>query len=718
MNPDRLRGLVIAAGLIARGVALRRRRTTLAQRLAMLPATLPAARPVTIHWNAQQMPFIEAASDADLAVALGVVHAHLRLGQMEVMRRLAQGRVAEMVGPLGVPLDRTLRLLDFGRAVPAMAASMRADVREWAEGFVRGVNHVLMHATELPEEMRLLGIGREAWTLEHLLANTRLAAADVNWIVYGRLLKARATLPEAQWRATWPRLLAAGIDNPATPLARAGSNAAAIAGRRSASGGALFAADPHLSVALPNIWLAAALRSPGIHCAGLMPAGFPIMAIGRNAHLAWGGTSLHAAASDLFDVAGLPLTERRATLRVRGARPREIVLRESPLGPVASDGMLFANPTPLALAWVGHRPSDEIGAMFNAMRAEDSETFARALEGFAIPGQNMLHAAADGRVGHLLALHAPRRAGVPGDLVLPPDAAGAWAGLATGAEFPNRLNPPEGFVASANDAPPASAIPAGFFFSPPGRALRMRALFGGGVLDLDALAASQRDVTAPGAVAALLARIGPRRHPVQAALAAWDGRYDARSQGALAYEATMTELTRRLPGQEQVKPVAAIWMGRALLADEILALPDAQLQPMLDAALRVAARTLRRYRRWGRVHRMRLRHYLAAVPGLGRRYDFGGYESPGGNDTLNKAGHGPVRGRHAVSYGASARFLADMANPDANRAVLLGGQDGWLGSSTFLDQVPVWRAGGTVALPLRPETARAWPHHTILDPAK
>ena len=48
--------------------------------------------------------------------------------------------------------------------------------------------------------------------------------------------------------------------------------------------------------------------------------------------------------------------------------------------------------------------------------------------------------------------------------------------------------------------------------------------------------------------------------------------------------------------------------------------------------------------------------------------------------------------------------------------VLLGGQDGWLGSDTILDQAALWREGRYLDLPLRPETARAWPHHTVLMP--
>ena len=179
----------------------------------------------------------------------------------------------------------------------------------------------------------------------------------------------------------------------------------------------------------------------------------------------------------------------------------------------------------------------------------------------------------------------------------------------------------------------------------------------------------------------------------------------------------MAELPRRLPDQRRLAPLRAIWSGRRLLVDEVLRLHDAMLRPLALAAMDRAMALSRRHRAWGRVHRLRVRHYFGAAPLVGRRYRFGSHAAPGGNDTLNKTGHGPVRGVHEVSYGASARFLSDMADPDVSRVVLLGGQDGWLGSDTFHDQVPLWRRGETLSLPLRAQTARAWPHHLVLDPA-
>src|SRR5205085_3304713 len=140
--------------------------------------------------------------------------------------------------------------------------------------------------------------------------------------------------------------------------------AVGVSGRRSATGRAWLAGDPHLSVSLPSLWLQAAYHSPSYHVAGLMIPGIPVMAIGRNPWIAWGGTNLHAASSELFDVSGLPasgFSERRVRLKVRWEGARELVLRETEYGPVISDAPMFGGGTgrALALRWVGHQPSDE-----------------------------------------------------------------------------------------------------------------------------------------------------------------------------------------------------------------------------------------------------------------------------------------------------------------------------------------------------------------------
>lgn len=717
--------MALVAGLIGRAArAGRPRPASTAERLASIPADgLPLRAAVDIRWNAHQIPSIEASGEWDLAVALGAVHAHLRLAQMEAMRRLATGRVAEAIGPVGIELDRALRLMRFDAAVPEMQAALPEATRRWAEGFVAGVNHHIAHAPRAPYELDLLGLQAEPWTLRDLLQVSRLAATDVSWLVFARLLRSQARLPAAEWDALWPAIQGGDAlpwpDRPedaALALAR-GSNSAAVSAARSRGGAGLIASDPHLAVTLPPLWLIAGLHAPGIDAVGLMLPGLPVVALGRNQWLAWGGTSLHAASSDLVDVSAEPITERQEVVPVRGRPPVVLRLRDSRFGPVVSDGILLRSDRPLALRWVGHRPSDEMTAMLGVMRARDLDEFRAALGGFAVPGQTMVavEAGPAGRAARVVAAHLPRRANAPMPrLVCAPDEIWSLDDLLPGTAFPAVE---DGIVASANDRPGATPVPVGFFFSPPDRVRRLRALLDqASPVGPEAMRAMQLDVAQPGALAlrdAFLSRLPPSpRCAAARALAGWDGSYDVGSQGALAFEALVGALARRVVPARTLVLLSAIWSGRALIAQRIAEAPP----QALAAALRDADRVLRRRRTWGGAHRLALRHPFAALPLVGRWYGMRGRPAAGGNDTLNKTGHGSVHGRHRVTYGACARHVSDLADPDANWFVLLGGQDGWLGSANAADQVPLWEAGQAIPVPLRPAAAHAWPHRTQLRP--
>ena len=199
--------------------------------------------------------------------------------------------------------------------------------------------------------------------------------------------------------------------------------------------------------------------------------------------------------------------------------------------------MMLRSRKPLALAWIGHRASDEMGAMLAVMQADGPDSFRAALAQFAVPGLNMLHAGRDGRIGHVLAAWLPRRPPtMPADLVLGREGGAAWEETVGAAELPHRRDPAEGFLVSANDQPPKTEVLIGLFFSAADRARRMRRRLGGTAqLGLEELAALQQDVAAEGAPVVrdlLLARIGARQRRAAAvrALAAWDGGYAAESR--------------------------------------------------------------------------------------------------------------------------------------------------------------------------------------------
>ncbi len=710
---------------------------SLDRRLAALPRTgVPLHRPVAIHWNDHQVPFIEADTDRDLAVALGLVHVHLRWTQMELMRRVARGRLSELLGPFGVRLDRVLRTLNFAQAVPAMRASLPQGTRDWIEGYLAGINHAVRHLPETPPEFPALGLRRERWDLADILTVSRLAGADVTWAVWLALLPERR---DPGVLALWQRLLGAEVPldvstNHAGTLGwarralgrfgRPGSNSLAVAPDRTASGGAWIASDTHLPSLLPNLWLIAGYRSPSYHVTGLMVPGIPAVMMGRNPWIAWGGTNLHATSSDLFDVSDLPrgtITERRERLRVRFRGVQEIVVRDTPLGPVISDlPQLRGAGGTYALRWMGHTASDEISALLAMSRARDWKTFRAALDGIAVPGLNITYADSAGHIGRTIAAHLPARPpDGPPALVLPSGEARHWKRIVRGSDLPALFDPPEGFVVSANNRPPPASVLIGHFFSANHRVDRLREVLAGhDRWDLAGFGRLQQDVMLRAADPmrrrlAKLLRDHRQRGAARLAgiLGGWDGRYTADADGPLVLELLLFHLGMALHGRRMMRLYSTSWNARGMLFDELDRQPPAALARALRYAVPRVNRGVRRFRSWGRLHRLEPRHVMASVPVLGRFYRFGDWAADGGSDTVMKTAHALTDRRHRAGLASTGRHISDLADPDANWFALLGGQDGWIGSTTMLDQMRLWRSGTFIQVPLRPETVHAQFRH-------
>ncbi|HEX8375588.1 MAG TPA: penicillin acylase family protein, partial [Geminicoccaceae bacterium] len=548
--------------LLRRLLGLPRTPPTREERLAMFPtAGLPLERPATIRWNAHLVPYIEAETDRDLAFCLGMVHAHLREAQMEFLKLLAQGRLAEFLGPLAVEVDKAIRIVDLGRAVPEIERRMPDETRAWVQAYCDGLNHYWSSVPKRAPEFRLLARGHEPWTPRDVLTVGRLVGADFAWLTYFSLLKRRG---EAGFGELWRRVREVGecMADPFGPGAgpaaissimagsgRHGSNSVAVAAHRSASGGAMIASDPHLGMSLPNFWLLAGLRSPSFEVVGMTLPGVPIMALGRNPDIAWGGTNMRAASTDLYDVSSLPpeaITERKVTIKARFGRTVERTARDSPLGPIVSDTKLFPGRPgeTIAFRWAGHEPTDEITAFLRAAKSRTPDELRRAFEGYGLTPMNLVFADKAGNIGQMLAVHQPVRKQFPqGDLVLDgADADTHWQGFVGVMDLPFTLNPPEGVIASANNRPQGTNIPIGFLFGVESRLRRLYELLNRRErLTVDDLVALQTDTGAPDA-AALARGLADRIEAAGAAgeggpaglvrtLRAWDGDYGEASTG-------------------------------------------------------------------------------------------------------------------------------------------------------------------------------------------
>jgi penicillin amidase len=741
---------------------LRLRKRSLRDRLADFPIDeLPLESAVRLRFDAHQIPFVEGDSDRDVAAALGMVHAHLRLGQMEITRRLAQGRLAELLGPLAVRLDHSLRSLGLGLAVPEMRASLPPETLEWLEGYVSGINAYQRKMRSKPLEFALLRIPVADWSIEDVLMVSRLAGADVNWVMWLDILGLRRAYA---WRVVWGKILELGLASPAsfTPerwdaylprllggVIRSGSNSFAATSDANATSGACafsgdkkawLASDPHLSVIFPNVWILAGFKSPSYHAVGLMLPGLPFMALGRNPRAAWGATNMYAASSDLVDIGSVPLeryVSRRDIIHVRGWVPKEIILRSTPYGPVISDAPFLERyrGVPISLRWMGHLPSDEITAFLRASRASDWDSFRAAFRTYAVSGMNVVYADADGNVGQLMAVRLPLRPqGAPADLFTQPaDSDRAWASLADASTLPHGSNPPDGFVVSANNRPAPTGFPVGYLFPPGDRHLRIRALLEGGrEVTLDRLKAIQGDVYSASGdrVRSLLSERIERtgviaegkgiRNMVRC-LAEWDGNYRSVSRGAAAFQlivhAFALPYLRTGYGKALTHYLLASEAFYRVLEEELAREPGSALLDALRQGVRDAYRRWRKYPTWGILHRLRPAHPLRLVPVLGRLFVLGDAGADGSSQTVHKSAH-PVTGRpHAVTYGAVARHISNLADPDENHFALLGGQDGWLLSENSLDLWEKWRKREYVRLPLTPgAVTEAFPYLLVLRP--
>ena len=170
-----LLGLVLAAAVVLAGLAL----STYPRRSgAMRVAGL--AGPVTITTDSHGVPAIRASSIADAMFGVGYAHARDRLWQMEFERRVAAGRLSEILGDRTVPTDMFLRTVGFRRAAEDSWRVISPEVRRLLEAYAAGVNAFLAADRARPVELRLLRVPVEPWTPVDTLAWGKMMAWDLS----------------------------------------------------------------------------------------------------------------------------------------------------------------------------------------------------------------------------------------------------------------------------------------------------------------------------------------------------------------------------------------------------------------------------------------------------------------------------------------------------------------------------------------------------------
>lgn len=349
------------------------------------------ARPVEVRFGPHAVPSIKADALQDLVFAQGYVTASERMWQMDLLRRLGSGRLAELFGPEAVAVDRFFRTVglpvEARRALEAMDDADRTLLDAYAAGVnayrdgARGRRPLeywisgLDPAPWRPEDSLVIG-AYMAWTqsfnargeLTFLRLARRIGPERARWLfptdegiappeVSPELVDYLATTATAESpRGTRPDIAVFDhlLQYPARlglPTPMPASNAWLATGVRTATGEALLANDPHLAFSMPGIWYELELIAPELHVAGVSLPGVPLVLIGHNADLAWGLTSVIADTQDIFierpSTDGLaversgrapePIQVRHETIEVRGGEPVEITIRSTSRGVILND---------------------------------------------------------------------------------------------------------------------------------------------------------------------------------------------------------------------------------------------------------------------------------------------------------------------------------------------------------------------------------------------
>lgn len=709
-----------------------------------------------VRFDAYGVPHIAAASEHDLAAALGWLHANDRMTQMELGRRAAQGRLSELMGERTVEIDIYFRTLRLAETAALLEKSASEPARRWLDAYASGVNAWLRARDgAFGPELRLLGADPEPWKPRDSLGFALLMARDLSfwddfpeeerfaWLrAFGiggvrELLVAPelASQPEIEALAlaagppTGPRLSPEVVD-----LAAPGSNNWVAGKSFTASGQAMLASDPHLGLRLPSVWYQAHLRSPDYEVAGMSLPGAPGIVIGRGSHIAWAFTNTQLDDHDLFleqlDETGrkvrrgelfVDLVERQETIEVKDGKPRTITLRSTDRGPLFEADADRGLPA-RSLAWTGHLPADPLGALYGLSRAKTPEEALAAIEGFVCPAQNLVAAFADGSLLHTVIGGIPDRRRGDGRLPSPGwDPAYGWNGLRPRASNPMLVRPPEDLIVTANDdiRPPGYPLPLSADFMGPSRSGRIRELL---LAKRDwrreEFAAIQQDDKAlyAGWVIAALGRDAPYAGDAgraYEALAGWDGRMATEGTSAL-YILAQRRLLIDIFGDEQgvhglAKSVGDRATLLALLRGEISdRFADDLDTPAREGRREIAERSLGEAWRevvarfgedpggwdYGRLHSLTLRHPLDAAPVLGPYMRRGPFPVPGSAETVLAFGARWQRdGNQTVTYGPSMRWVVDWSQPEKAWAVLPGGQSGHPADRHYDDQIPLYLRG-------------------------
>jgi penicillin G amidase len=748
--------------------------------------------PVTVRRDTHGVPHIDAATQEDLFVAQGYVTAQDRLWQMDTYRRNANGELAEVMGKSLIKHDTAQRVLQFRNTAQRIYSHLPQDDRVRLDAYARGVNlYIDQNQDSLPPEFRVLRYRPKPWTGADSLSigtmmietldsrwDVKLARERVSQKLHNSKLEADL-YPVGSWRDHPPTGEPVDLSQPRPAAQRnsdddddddrtltrlaphedirelretlglatcdgcaPGSNNWVISGQHTASGKPMLANDMHLSLTVPNIWYMADLRAPGYHAAGVTLVGMPFIIAGHNEHVAWGFTALYGDTQDLYvekldgkgnyqssDGSWKPLTVDHEVIHVHGGKDVDVDVQSTAHGPLLNP-IITKETRPVSLKWSLYDASLNTIPVYAMNVASSWKEFSAALATWCWPTQNVVYSDDQGHIAYHAVGQIPIR---PAGLVDVPitDGAREWQGYIPYAALPSAVDPPSGFLATANSrvATDSSRYPITLEWADPYRTERIYKLLQGrdqlrraDMLGVQTDIYSEVDQELAHRFAYAIDHAGgtnPQLRMAANLMRNWDGRLNTDSAAASLVTQTR-DVLRRMILQPKLGDDAGNyeWSESNFAMEEIVmhanpdwlppgykdwdaALADAVKQAMANGKAPVDVG------RWtyGSWHVVDIEHPLAQIlPNVAHIFGTGQQPLSGDGITVKQVGR---------AFGPSQRFTMDWSDIDGSTENIVMGESGNPLSPYFRDQWNDYYGGATFALPFSPSAVANQTLHTL-----
>jgi len=451
------------------------------------------SRAVSVYRDSMGIPHLYAKNETDLYRVTGYLEAQDRMWQMDLLRRVTQGRLSEIFGEDFVQTDLLLRALRIPEKSLRIKDSLSSGQLETLQAFADGVNqYIEKHHNSLPVEFKLLGYKPEPWKPEHSLniigymswdlANGTYSTEVLLYKISKKVNEEKSgfLLPEKKRKQifvypsfTIDTSLLAIQDNLLSGNGKlaelglhifSGSNNWAVSSEKSVSGHAMLSNDMHLSLNMPGIWYQMHQAIDGkLNVTGVVIPGEPLIVAGHNEDIAWGMTNMYVDDIDIyherlnpenpdqyrFDGKWHPLEVRKEIIRIKGGKEITDTLKFTHHGPIISR-FKHVNET-LSMRWVGNDYSNEYLGVYALNRAKNWNDFREGIRHFKCVSQNFIFADKSGNIGLYSGGGVPIRKG-PGYMIRPGDTSlYDWTGKVPFSLLPHTYNPPEHQVSSANN---------------------------------------------------------------------------------------------------------------------------------------------------------------------------------------------------------------------------------------------------------------------------